>query len=373
MAGAERKKGRDVNREITQELRKRAAALLASGDIAAFVGFRIGSHPMIMRPFVARSPEEAERLVWNSFCVINLANYLPGLLRSLEPPRRPGDPPPEGPLPKVGVVATGCWSRNMVVQIQENQIQRQRVVIIGIPSRGMIDRRKVELAAEGAEITGVQEGQHKLKVSTSRGEIELNRWDLVRDNCLTCQRPDPVIYDEMIGQPQWERKVSEPFRQVEEIEALDPDERWAWFTQEISSCIRCYACRNACPLCYCPTCFVDDSRPQWVGKSREPVDTALFHILRAYHCAGRCTDCGTCESVCPMGIKMRLLTRKLQKDVKELYGFEPGLSLEEPLPLSTYRPDDPEPYFDIRPVDESPKPVSGGGGAGEGDMGRQKG
>ncbi len=363
MAEARKENSRDVNRQITQELRQRAAKLLSSGRVAAFLGFKEGSRPMIMRPFVARSPEEAQDLVWNSFCVINLANYLPGLLRSFEPPRRPGDPPPEGPLPKVGVAATGCWTRNMVVQIQENQIQRDRVVIIGIPSRGMVDRRKVEALADGAEIKRVEEEEHLLRVATSRGEMEINRWDVVRDNCLTCQRPDPVIHDEMIGSLKWERKVKEPFGQVEEIESLAPEERWAWFTEEISSCIRCYACRNACPLCYCPTCFVDDSRPQWVGKSKEPVDTALFHLLRAYHCAGRCTDCGTCESVCPMGIKMRLLTRKLQKDVKELYGFEPGFSLEEPLPLSTYRQDDPEPLSDIRPASGPAKQaVKGAGG-----------
>ncbi len=334
-----------VNERITQEIQSIAASMLESGQVAAFLGYSQGTLPGTMQPFVARDVEDAKKFSWNSFCVINLANYLPALLRSLEPPRRRGEPPPEGPLPKVGVLATGCWSRNMVVQIQENQIERQRAVIVGISSRGMVSRRKLEAAVGYREITHIEEQDNSLLVRGDGFEETINRWDVVRDNCQTCVHPDPVIYDKLIGSLSGDRKIPDRFRQVEEIEALSVDDRWQWFQNEISSCIRCYACRNACPLCYCPTCFVDDSRPQWVGKSIDPVDTALFHILRAYHCAGRCTDCGSCESVCPMGIRMRLFTKKLQKDVLELYGFEPGLDPDAPLPLSTYKMDDPEEFI----------------------------
>jgi len=108
----------------------------------------------------------------------------------------------------------------------------------------------------------------------------------------------------------------------------------------IEGCIRCYACRDACPLCYCPTCFVDESRPQWVGKSIDPTDTMTFHILRAYHCAGRCTDCGACERACPVGIPMRQFTKKLNKDAEALFSWEAGLSPDQRPPLDVYRPDD---------------------------------
>ncbi len=328
-----------VNKRITEELRAEAGRLLESGEIAAFLGYCRGSLPYAPRPFVARTAKDAERLIWNSFCVINLANYIPGLLQELDSEHGAGD---EISGPKVGVVATGCWSRNIVIQIQEQRFTRERVLIIGVSSRGMVDRKRLHSAVDGMEITGIEEEDHIITLMAGGEGIEVPRWNLIRDNCRTCTRPDPVFFDEMIGEPQGERSIAEPFSQVEEIESLTPDERWEWFQQEISSCIRCYACRNACPLCYCSTCFVDDSRPQWVGKSLNATDTALFHILRAFHCAGRCTDCGTCESVCPMGIKMRLLTKKLQKDLLELYDFEPGLDLETPLPLSTYRQDDPD-------------------------------
>jgi len=343
-----------LNEKITKQIQATAKSMLDSGKVAAFLGYTKGTLPGTMQPFVARNAEEAQRLCWNSFCVLNLANYLPALLKSLEPPRKRGEPPPEGPLPRVGVLATGCWSRNMVVQIQENQIERDRVVIVGISSRGMVSRRKVEEFVGFQDITSIDEQENSLVVKGNGFEEVINRWDVIRDNCKTCIHPDPVIYDELIGGLSGDRKIPDRFRQVEEIESLTVDQRWEWFQKEISSCIRCYACRNACPLCYCPTCFVDDSRPQWVGKSIDEVDTSLFHILRAYHCAGRCTDCGSCESVCPMGIRMRLLTKKLQKDVFELYGFEPGLDLDTPLPLSTYKMDDPEDFIitDIKKGDQ---------------------
>ncbi len=334
-----------INEKITTEIRKVAKDLLEKGEVAAFIGYTEGTVPMVMKPFVARRPEEVERLSWNSFCVLNLANYLPLVLKSLEPPRRPNEPPPEGPLPKVGVLATGCWSRNMVVQIKENQIERERVKIIGISSRGMVARRKVQALVDHKEITEVIEEDHNLIVKGPGFKKEINRWDVVRDNCKSCVHPDPVIYDEVIGDFSGGRQVSERFNEVQEIEEMDIDGRWQWFQEEISSCIRCYACRNACPLCYCPTCFVDDSRPQWVGKSIDETDTALFHILRAFHCAGRCTDCGACESACPMGIRMRLFTKKLYKDCMELYGFEPGLKIDEPLPLTTFKLEDPQDYI----------------------------
>lgn len=334
-----------IHSKLTEEIRSQARRLLEEGEVAAVLGFVPGSLPMTTRPLVARTPEACDRFVFNSFCVLNLANYLPEVLKSVEPPRGPRDPKPEGPLAKVAVVATGCWSRNILIQARENQIDRERVVVLGVGSRGMVNRRTVAAKFAGREITGVEEEDHELIVSGKDFSETINRWSVVRDNCRTCTHPDPVLVDIRIGAPVSERINKNRFQDIEDLENKTADERWDRFREEFASCIRCYACRNACPLCYCPTCFVDDSRPQWVGKSIEAVDTALFHLLRAYHCAGRCTDCGACESVCPMEINMRMLTRKLNKDVLALYGSEAGMDPEAPLPLTTYRLDDPQEFI----------------------------
>jgi len=91
---------------------------------------------------------------------------------------------------------------------------------------------------------------------------------------------------------------------------------------------------------------VDESRPQWLGKSIDPTDTLTFHLLRAFHCAGRCTDCGACERACPMDIKVRQFTKKLEKDVLELYDYEAGMTEETRPPLDVYQPDDPGDFIE---------------------------
>jgi ferredoxin len=90
---------------------------------------------------------------------------------------------------------------------------------------------------------------------------------------------------------------------------------------------------------------VDEHRPQWVNKGQDPVDVRTFHFLRAYHCAGRCTDCGACERVCPVGIPVRQFTKKLEKDARELFGWEAGLTLDKRPVLDFYKPNDPDEFI----------------------------
>jgi formate dehydrogenase subunit beta len=168
---------------------------------------------------------------------------------------------------------------------------------------------------------------------------------MLQSNCSVCQHRNPVIHDELVADPVQEQTDVDPYADVKAIEAMDSEEKWNFFEDLLSPCIRCYACRNACPLCYCPTCFVDESKPQWVGKSQDALDVRTFHFLRAFHCAGRCTDCGACERACPVGINMRTLTKKLNKDCLEEYGWEAGLSLDSRPALDSYNPNDPDEFI----------------------------
>ncbi len=299
-----------------------ARRILEEGKVDVFIGYKKGSVPMMNEPVLINHPDEADLLHWDSHCGLNLCNYLT---------RR---------TDRIGIVANGCNSRNIVTHIVENQIKREQPHIVGIPCTGMIDHRAVMRAVGNREILEVQEGEGTFKVLGGNFEETFQTGDFLRNNCALCLHRNPVEYDEMAADPVDELQVPEPFEEVTEIEGKDSRERWEYFTGLIDPCIRCYACRNACPLCYCPTCFVDESGPQWVGKSIDPTDTMTFHFLRAYHCAGRCTDCGACERVCPVGIPVRQFTSKLNKDTLALFEWEAGLSLDTRPPLDVYRVDD---------------------------------
>jgi formate dehydrogenase subunit beta len=304
------------------KIRQIAKKILEEKTVDLLIGFRQGTLPMMRAPVVVKEAPRAEQLCWDSFCSTNLANYLPKA---------------EG---RIGIVAKGCDSRNIAVHIVENQIKREQLFIIGVPCEGMVDRRRILSFVGGTEVGEVSESGGDIIVRGEGFEHTLKKADYLQDNCMRCRHRNPVISDALAGDLVEERAGPDPYDDVKEIEAMGSDERWEFFSRLIKDCMRCYACRNACPLCYCPTCFVDESDPQWVGKSTDPTDTMTFHILRAYHCAGRCTDCGACEQACPVDIKVRFFTRKLNRDTLDLYGYEAGLSIEERPPLDTYRPED---------------------------------
>ena len=312
--------------EYNDKIKEIAHRLLKECKVDMVIGFRRGTVPMMNEPHFVTQPADVERLVWDSNCGINLANYLTDRKE------------------KIAVVAKGCDTRNIVTHIIENKIKREQLHIIGVPCRGMIDRRKVASLVQG-EIRQVAENGDTLRVSGEGFESVLRKADVLQENCAICTHRNPVLCDEMVADPVDEQTDVDRYADVKRIEALPPEEKWKYFEDLFSTCIRCYACRNACPLCYCPTCFVDESRPQWVGKSQDPTDTLTFHFLRAYHCAGRCTDCGACERACPMGIRVRQLTKKLEKDCLELFDWEAGLTLEKRPPLDAYRPNDPDDFI----------------------------
>ena len=313
--------------ELVKQIRAQAGKLLEEGRVQCVIGFREGSIPMRTQPFFAYTPEEADQLTWSCFCTHNPAKYLIGRKE------------------KTAIVAQGCVSRNIAGLIQENQVKREDVYILGINSPGMVDQRKVQARVAGKVIHEVLEESDHLVVSGPGFEEKIPKKEVKRDNCYTCTHRNPVIYDQLIGERGEETGGGNIDNVAAPWEKLESDERWERFQKTFKECIRCYACRDACPLCYCNECFVDESRPQWCGKTVDESDVYAFHLLRAFHCAGRCTDCGACESACPLGIRMRRLTSKIEKDIRQMYGFTPGLDTEAIPPLSVHRPDDSEEFM----------------------------
>ena len=312
--------------DYIDKIKEISERLLKDCSVEMVIGFRKGTLPMMNEPCFARTPEDVGQFVWDSNCGINLANSLTDRKE------------------RIGIVANGCDTRNIATHIIENKISREQLVVIGVPCKGMLDKHKIAtLFAD--EIQNVTENGEKVLVTAGGKETPLNKSDVLQKNCAVCTHRNPVFYDELVAEKVEEQQDVDRYADVREIEAMAPQEKWDYFESLLSPCIRCYACRNACPLCYCPTCFVDEAKPQWVGKGQDPADVRTFHFLRAFHCAGRCTDCGACERACPVGINMRVFTKKLEKDCFEQFGWEAGMSLDERPPLDTYRPNDPNDFI----------------------------
>jgi formate dehydrogenase subunit beta len=311
---------------FTEAIRSIAAKALEEKRVDLVIGFTPGASPLTTQPAFIEESSAAGKLIWNDFCAGNLAKHLRGRDK------------------KMGIIANGCTSRNIVVYIVENQIKREDIYIIGVPCQGMLDRHKIKALSGKKKIKDIRTESDKVILSGDAFTKEYPRRELLRQSCLYCRHKDPVIYDILAGEPVGEEKEMAG-QDIEALEAQSAEERSEYFRTLFDRCKLCYACRNACPVCYCPTCFVDRTDPKWFDKPPASGDAFTFHLLRAMHCAGRCTDCGACESACPVGIPITKLTRKLNKDIRTLYNFEAGLSIETPSPLSVYDLEDPQDFI----------------------------
>ncbi|OAG26766.1 4Fe-4S dicluster domain-containing protein [Thermodesulfatator autotrophicus] len=310
---------------LTFKLREKARQILKEGQAEAILAFTEGPTPFKPRLALIKSPEEAERIVWPGFSGLNPLTLWPKIKDI-----------------KTAIFATGCISRTLAVLIKEKQLEREEIYVVGVPCPGLLDPQKIP---DKPEIKKIDEKEEKIFFETQKETKVFLRRELLRETCLSCRHPSPTLYDEILeGESLTPSKI--PFSRVEELEKLSSEERAYWFFEKIvSPCIRCYACRNACPLCYCPQCFVDDSRPQWVGKTRDPIDNLLYHLVRAFHLAGRCVNCGSCEAACPLGLPLQVLNQKLIKEAFENFTYEAGLDLESPLLFDTYDEKDPDDFI----------------------------
>ncbi len=333
--------------ELTAQLRNECKKLIAREDVKLVIGWERGSYGFRVAPSFAESAEAVERLVWSPFCINNLAVYptleekLP-LPRGIEPDTR-----------KTALVVKGCDSRAVVQMLEEKGCAREQLVIIGIPCSGIIDPEKLEpkLSAEdlldAALDNGyeVEEHDQDFVFKLKGKDLKFPRSEIMYDKCNTCRFHTPLIYDVLVGD-KIEDAECEPERneRVQELEAKTSEDKWEYWQQKFERCIRCYACRNICPMCFCKVCIADNWQPQWIHRSVNIPENTMFHVMRAFHMAGRCIDCGECERACPVGIPLMELNKKLQQDVKELFEYEAGIDIEcKPL-LAIFKPDDPEEF-----------------------------
>ncbi len=315
------------SKAIQDRIREKAKELLLNKTVDLIIGFGEGSLPLRTTPRFIRNPEKVDRLIWNSFCENNLSTYLHKLGQS-----------------KVGLVVKGCDARSVVALSLEKRFKPDQLFLIGIPCQRMVDRRKVSRAVKG-EILQVREQGDLIYVKGDGFEVFLKRDDFLYSSCQACIHRNPTHVDVLIGDPVGESPVKEIYQEAKAFGKESPEERWRFFEKETSRCIRCYACREVCPMCYCAECFVDSSNPKWIEKGFSPSDLDFYHIVRAYHQTGRCSGCGACERACPMGIPLTYLTQKLNMDVKEIFDFETGIDIETLPPLATYEIEDKQEFI----------------------------
>ena len=306
--------------DIEQKLKSEAKALLEQSKVDYIIGFEPGSLKFTTTPLITRDKNDVGRLVINPFIVNNLANFLTEL---------------KG---RVGIVAKGCDSRSIVSLIQDNKVAREDVVILGIPCTGIIGLSKVEklVGKDRDELDDISREGDKVVITDDGKRTEFPVTEVLFDNCLGCELHTPQEYDILLGEPPLQVTDS-PVSQakIDQLKAMPSEQRWEFWKNEFSRCIRCYACRNVCPACFCERCFVEETEPQWVMPVPRWQDNLMFQVIRNIHVAGRCTDCGECERACPVTIPLRSLTKEMYDMVGELFHFKAGMD-KESLPLMTH-------------------------------------
>jgi formate dehydrogenase subunit beta len=328
----------EENQKIENLMRDLARELLKSKEVDVIIGYTKGTIPLGSSPIVIRKEEDVDKLIWNNLCYINLAKYLVPRIPQLKDPEK-------GDL-KVGVVSKGCVGRALIHLAVENQIDFDNVKIIGIPCNGIINRKRIEKEIGEKEILEISVSDNDLIVKGRDFEQKFPFDEYLNELCKTCKvKSPPKVPDACVGECQEIESVYDEFSDVSEFEAKSPDEKWEYIENLLSTCTRCYACREACPMCYCNLCFVDQNMPIWFGKTTELSEIIVFHLIRAMHMAGRCVACGACSSVCPMGIDLNLITRKLEKIVKERFDFTSGLSTETLPPMMSFKMEDKQEFM----------------------------
>lgn len=307
----------------------KAKELLQSGAVQRVLGWQTGEFVYDITPAVFTSAEEMdEKFVYSDFCGNNLSKYL------IKESRKEG---------KILVFLKPCDTYSFNQLIKEHRIVRENVYVVGVPCEGKTDGET--LKAKGIKgILGIKAEGDNFVVETLYGEKTIAKADALPERCLNCKSKKHMVYDELLGE-EGEVLDSHRFDMVEKLENMTPDERFEFWRGELSRCIRCNACRNVCPACSCEKCVFDNDNSGIAQKAAaDSFEEKMFHIIRAFHVAGRCTDCGECSRVCPQGIPLHLFNRKFIKDIDNFYGeYQAGEDAVSPMPLTSYTTEDVEP------------------------------
>lgn len=279
-----------MSNDILKKMKEEAKKALETGEVSAVIGWTGTRFKDRTRPYFAKTAEECENFVWNEYCINGLAKY------TIED---------RYPDKKIALFVRGCDSRAINRLIKDKALKRENLYLIGV-------------VCDGKE----------------------------NPVCKGCAHKNPLTYDVLIGEPVEEKQDPDRFKEVEEFAKLTPDERYEYWAKQYDKCIHCYACRNACPACNCVECYADQYRTGWQGKQASRAQNQVYGLTRAFHVGDRCIECGECERVCPMNLPIMRQTKKMLKDINNLYGnYECGLPDDATPVLGEYKLDDADEFM----------------------------
>jgi len=306
--------------------------------------------------------------------MVNSANLVSNLTR-------------RGSREKVGVVLKSCEMRAVTELVKLLQASLDNLVTIGIDCLGTYEVPQYALLSKELE-DGAGPSAEQLQAAKEGQVIPRDGYEF-RAACQICEYPIPMNVDiniALIGvdtatvillemEPETGKEVLEklelqegeaPAREeaVAKLVAARERQRDEAFTQfhetvngipslvaQFATCITCHNCSTACPICYCKECIFEtdtfrhtsDRYLTWArrkGATRMPSDTMLYQLTRMNHMVSSCVGCGMCESACPSDLPLALIFRAVGQKVQDLFDYLPGRSLEEELPVATFKEDE---------------------------------
>jgi ferredoxin len=281
---------------MQEELRQTCRRLLEEGTVQVVIGYGQTDADAPAFPIFVTKPADVDQLVWNDRCFANLTGYL--YRKEIVA------------LGKPAICVKGCDERALLVLEKESQIDRSNIVVIG-------------LACDGV-------GQPR------------------RSKCEACDVHMPRRADIVIGEAAEKNPTVEAekrYAAIEEFLKKTPEERMAYWTNELKRCVKCYACRQVCPLCYCRQCIADKNRPVTISTSATLKGNVAWQLTRAFHLAARCVGCDECTRACPAGIDLRLLNLSLAKAAEEHFNYRAGMDADAEPIVGSYSEQDREEFI----------------------------